>query len=70
MIKTLADTESRMSKTMEALHRDLNTIRTGRASPALLDHLHVDYYGTSTPLNQMAGVSAPESACTGDSAVG
>ena len=38
MIKeTLADTESRMSKTMEALHRDLNTIRTGRASPALLD---------------------------------
>jgi ribosome recycling factor len=61
MIKeTLADTESRMSKTMEALHRDLNTIRTGRASPALLDRLHVDYYGTSTPLNQMAGVSAPE----------
>jgi ribosome recycling factor len=61
MIKeTLADAESRMSKSMEALHRDLNTIRTGRASPALLDRLHVDYYGTPTPLNQMAGVTAPE----------
>jgi ribosome recycling factor len=61
MIKeTLADAESRMGKSMEALHRDLNTIRTGRASPALLDRIHVDYYGTSTPLNQMAGISAPE----------
>jgi ribosome recycling factor len=61
MIKeTLADAESRMGKSMEALHRDLNTIRTGRASPALLDRVHVDYYGTSTPLNQMAGISAPE----------
>ena len=59
-----------MSKTMEALHRDLNTIRTGRASPALLDRLHVDYYGTSTPLNQMAGVSASKQAPAGDSAVG
>lgn len=61
MIKeTLADAESRMSKTMDALHRDLGTIRTGRATPALLDRIHVDYYGTSTPLNQMAGISAPE----------
>jgi ribosome recycling factor len=61
MIKeTLADAESRMGKSIEALHRDLNTIRTGRASPALLDRVHVDYYGTSTPLNQMAGISAPE----------
>jgi ribosome recycling factor len=61
MIKdVLADAESRMQKSIEALHRDLNTIRTGRASPALLDRLHVDYYGTPTPLNQMAGVSAPE----------
>lgn len=61
MIKeTLADADARMGKSMEALHRDLNTIRTGRASPALLDRLHVDYYGTSTLLNQMAGISAPE----------
>jgi ribosome recycling factor len=62
MIKeTLADAESRMTKSIEALRRDLNTIRTGRASPALLDRIHVDYYGASTPLNQIAGVSAPES---------
>lgn len=61
MIKeTLTDAESRMSKTMDALHRDLATIRTGRASPSLLDRVHVDYYGTSTPLNQMAGISVPE----------
>lgn len=61
MIKdTLSDAESRMSKTMEALHRDLSTIRTGRASPALLDRIQVDYYGTPTPLNQMAGISVPE----------
>lgn len=61
MIKeTIADAESRMSKTMDALRRDLNTIRTGRASPSLLDRVTVDYYGTQTPLNQMAGISAPE----------
>ncbi len=61
MIKdALSDADSRMSKTMEALHRDLGTIRTGRASPALLDRIQVDYYGTPTPLNQMAGVSVPE----------
>ncbi|MEZ4507060.1 MAG: ribosome recycling factor [Thermomicrobiales bacterium] len=57
---TLADAESRMAKSLEALHRDLNTIRTGRASPALLDRISVDYYGTPTPLNQMANISAPE----------
>ncbi|MGD9712095.1 MAG: ribosome recycling factor [Thermomicrobiales bacterium] len=61
MIKdAMADAESRMSKTIEALHRDLSTIRTGRASPALLDRVQVDYYGTPTPLNQMAGISVPE----------
>ena len=61
MIKeTLSDADSRMSKTLEALHRDLGTIRTGRASPALLDRIPVDYYGTPTPLNQMAGISVPE----------
>ena len=49
-----------MKKAMEALRRDLSTIRTGRASPALLDRVHVEYYGTDTPLNQVAGVSAPE----------
>jgi ribosome recycling factor len=49
-----------MAKSIEALHRDLNTIRTGRASPALLDRVQVDYYGTPTPINQMANISVPE----------
>ena len=59
--ETLADAESRMAKSIEALHRDLNTIRTGRASPAILDRITVEYYGTPTPLNQMANISVPES---------
>ncbi len=54
------DAESRMSKAMDALYHHLGSIRTGRASPALLDRIQVDYYGTSTPINQIAGVSAPE----------
>lgn len=58
--ETLADAEGRMAKSIEALHRDLNTIRTGRASPALLDRVQVDYYGTPTPINQMANISVPE----------
>jgi ribosome recycling factor len=56
----LKDAETRMSKAIDALHGNLATIRTGRATPALLDRIHVDYYGTSTPLNQLAGISAPE----------
>ena len=56
----LADAEERMSKAMDALRRDLGTIRTGRASPTLVDRLTVEYYGTPTPLNQLAGVSVPE----------
>ncbi len=61
MIKeTMADAEDRMHKAMEALRRDLNTIRTGRASPTLLDRIVVEYYGTPTPLQQLAGISAPE----------
>jgi ribosome recycling factor len=58
--ETMADAEQRMKKAMEALHRDLNTIRTGRASPSLLDRITIDYYGTPTPLNQVAGISVPE----------
>ena len=57
---TLSDAEDRMSKAMDALRHHLNTIRTGRASPALLDRIQVEYYGTPTPLNQVASVSAPE----------
>src|SRR3954462_2121109 len=61
MIKdTISDTEDRMQKAMHALRRDFASIRTGRATPALLDRVTVEYYGTDTPLNQLAGVSAPE----------
>jgi len=56
----LADAKSRMSKAVEALKRELAAIRTGRANPALVDHIRVDYYGTLTPLNQLASVHIPE----------
>jgi ribosome recycling factor len=56
----LSDAESRMTKAIDALRRDLGTVRTGRASPSLVDRVTVDYYGTPTPLNQMAGISVPE----------
>jgi ribosome recycling factor len=56
----LADAESRMGKAMDALRRDLGSIRTGRASPSLVERLTVEYYGTPTPLNQLAGISVPE----------
>jgi len=62
MIKdVMDDAEVRMSKAIDALRRDLATIRTGRASPSLVERLPVDYYGSSTPLNQLAGISVPES---------
>jgi ribosome recycling factor len=61
MIKDLlSGIERQMRKTIESLEADLRTIRTGRASPALLERVHVDYYGTATPLNQLAVISAPE----------
>ena len=56
----LADAEVRMGKAAGALKRELATIRTGRASPALLDKLRVDYYGVPTPVSQMANISAQE----------
>ena len=58
--ETMSDAEQRMTKALEALRRDLNTVRTGRASPSLLDRITIDYYGTPTPLNQVAGISVPE----------
>ncbi len=58
--EVLADAEERMKKTVEALHSDLRTIRTGRASPALLERILVEYYGMPTPLIQLAGTSVPE----------
>jgi len=56
----LKDAEDRMKKAIEALKRDLLSIRTGRATPALIDRLPVEYYGTPTPLNQLAQITAPE----------
>ncbi|MEE0776160.1 MAG: ribosome recycling factor [Bacillota bacterium] len=62
MIKEyLAEAEERMNKSAEALKREFATLRAGRATPALLDKIQVDYYGAMTPLNQMANISAPES---------
>jgi ribosome recycling factor len=54
------DTTTRMSKAMDALQNNLGAVRTGRAHPSLVERIHVDYYGTSTPLNQLAGISVPE----------
>ena len=56
----LTDTNERMTKSIDALNRELSTLRTGRATPSLLDNINVDYYGTSTPLNQLASISAPD----------
>jgi ribosome recycling factor len=56
-----AETEDRMDKVISAFQRELATLRAGRATPALLDRIEVDYYGAMTPLNQLAGVTAPES---------
>ncbi|MCH5291421.1 MAG: ribosome recycling factor [Treponema sp.] len=56
----MADNESRMAKTVNALKDEYSSIRTGRASAALFDKVRVDYYGTPTPLNQVGTVSIPE----------
>ena len=58
--EVLSQTGSRMNKSVDALKSDLSAIRTGRASPALIENLMVDYYGVPTPLNQMASISIPE----------
>ena len=50
----------RMDKSLDSVQRNFATVRTGRANPAMLDRIDVDYYGTSTPLKQIAGVSTPE----------
>jgi ribosome recycling factor len=56
----LADAKRRMDRSIEATHNEFNSIRTGRASPALLDRITIDYYGTATPLKSLASISAPE----------
>ncbi|HHX94970.1 MAG TPA: ribosome recycling factor [Clostridia bacterium] len=52
--------KEKMEKTVQSLSRELATVRAGRANPALLDKVVVDYYGTPTPLNQLSNISAPE----------
>ncbi|HJX61542.1 MAG TPA: ribosome recycling factor [Dehalococcoidia bacterium] len=54
------DAKDRMTKAVDALRRELATIRTGRAHPGLVEHLRVDYYGVPTPLNQLATISVPD----------
>jgi len=56
----LKDVESKMTAAIDSLTRELSSVRTGRASAALLDTVRVDYYGTPTPVNQMASVSVPD----------
>ncbi len=56
----LADAEERMKKSVEATRNELTTVRTGRASPHLLDRVIVDYYGAETPINQLAQVASTD----------
>ncbi len=58
--KVVKEGEAKMEKTLSSLKADLNKVRTGRASLALFDDIRVDYYGTPTPLNQMATLAVPE----------
>jgi len=56
----LMEAEEKMEHTMEALHREFVTIRTGRANPKMLERVMVDYYGALSPINQIAAISVPE----------
>jgi ribosome recycling factor len=56
----LSEADERMGRSVEATHNQFGSVRTGRASPALLDRIMVDYYGAPTPLKQLATISAPE----------
>ena len=58
--EVLADGEDRMTKSVEFFRKDLASVRAGRANPAILDKVVVDYYGAPTPLNQMGTIAAPE----------
>lgn len=58
---TLLETEEKMEKTLANLERDFGRLRTGRASTSLVENIKADYYGTPTPINQMASVATPDS---------
>ena len=58
--EVINSSEDKLKKTLDALKKDYGTLRAGRATPSLLDKVMVDYYGTPTPVNQMANVTIPE----------
>jgi ribosome recycling factor len=58
--EVLTSADHKMARAVEVMDRDLVSIRTGRASTGLVERIHIDYYGTQTPLNQLAGISVPE----------
>ena len=60
MASVIKQTEEKMKKSLSALEEEFNTLRTGRASPALFDKIRVEYYGNPTPINQVATISVPE----------
>lgn len=57
--QVLSNVDARMDRSLEAFNRDLTQLRTGRATPSLIENLSVDYYGSATPLKQIASISAP-----------
>ena len=58
--QVLSDIDGRMDRTLDAFRRDLTQLRTGRATPSLIEDLSIDYYGSATPLKQIASISAPD----------
>ena len=58
--QVLSEVDTMMDRTLEAFKRDLNQLRTGRATPALIENVPVDYYGSATPLKQIASIAAPD----------
>jgi len=60
MQDVIKESEEKMKKALEVLKKNFSAVRTGRASPALLDHIQVEYYGTNVPLKQVASISIPE----------
>ena len=58
--ESVSAAEAKMQRTVDAMERELGGIRTGRASSGLVERINVDYYGTQTPLNQVAGISTPD----------
>ena len=61
--EAIHESEAKMKKAFEATMREFSEVRTGRAQPSMVEELHADYYGTSTPIKQMAAVSSPDASC-------